>query len=157
MATLSISYGDFEGSNVPPLTIEYQRKRILVQGHDPHSSLIHWFSTTILWCLIHLHTQVHNPMSSITVWKRYKIGYIKINLAELRYTSGRGNKFILSSKKGNKFVFKERKQIYHLCSSLPSIEETRQRRKACPIFTWIKNVILLISRWGLEVLARFMK
>ena len=129
MATLSISYGDFEDSNLPPLTIKYRRKRILVQGHDPHSSLIHWFSTTILWCLIYLHTQVHNPMSSKTVWKRYKIGYIKINLAELRYTSGRGNKFILSSKKGNKFVFKERKQIYHHCSSLPYINRRNPTKK----------------------------
>ena len=148
MATSSIFYGDFKGSNLPPLTIEYRRKRILIQGHDPHSSLIHWFSTTILWCLIHLHTQVHNPMSSKTVWKQCKIGYIKINLAELRYTSGSKQIY---------FVIKERKQIHHHCSSLPSIEETRQRRKACPSFTWIKNVILLTSRWGLGVLARFMK
>ena len=102
MATPSISYGDFKGSNLPPLTIEYRRKRILIQGHDPHSSLIHWFSTTILWCLIHLHTQVHNPTSSKTVWKQCKIGYIKINLAELRYTSGSKQIY---------FVIKERKQI----------------------------------------------
>ena len=89
--------------------------------------------------LTYFHTPGHNPMSSKMVWKRYKIEYIKINLDELRYTSGR-------------------KQIYHHCSPLSLIKETPQRRKACPIFTWLKqNVILLISRRGLGMLARFKK
>ena len=52
--------------------------------------------------LTYFHTPGHNPMSSKMVWKRYKIEYIKINLDELRYTSGRKQIY---------FVIKERKQI----------------------------------------------
>ena len=70
--------------------------------------------------LAYFHTPGHNPISSKMVWKRYKIEYIKINLDELRYTSGRKQIY---------FVIKERKQIYHHCSPLSLIKETRATEK----------------------------